>query len=80
MKVIPKSMVVSYNPQNGTFHRESLREHVQGNALRLLKSHAVAYHAIAVVDTQEEADKAVAHFTRMQQVAQGRAEPELMAH
>lgn len=80
MKVILKSIIVSYNPQADSFHRESLREHVQGNALRLLKHHPVVYHAIAVVDTAEEADQAIANFSRLQRVAQGLAEPVLAAH
>jgi hypothetical protein len=77
MKVMLKTIVVSYNPRTESFHRESLREYVQGNALRLLKNHPVVSHAIAIVDTPQEADKAVALFTRMRSVAQGLAEPEL---
>jgi len=80
MKIFPKSIIVSYNPQAASFHRESLREHVQGNALRLLKNHPVAFHAIAVVDSHEEADQAIANFTHLQRVAQGLAEPVLAAH
>jgi len=77
MNVNPKSIVISYNPQDHAFHRESLRQHAQGNALRLLKGHAVVYHAVAVVDTPDQADAAEANFKRLQRVAQGLDEPVL---
>ncbi len=77
MSVNPKLIVVCYSGQHETFHRETLREHTQGNALRILKGHAVAYHAIAVVDTPEQADRAVDNFTLMQRVARGSDAPLL---
>jgi len=79
MNANQKSIVVTYSPQDHAFHRESVREHTQGNALRLLKGHAVAYHAIAVVDTPEQADAAEANFKHLQRVAQGLGEPVLHA-
>ena len=75
MSVNPKSIVVCYSGQNETFHHETLQEHTQGNALRILKGHAVVYHAIAMVETLEQADKAVDNFILMQRVARGFAEP-----
>ncbi len=75
MSMNPKSIVITYCPQDETFRRETLREHVQGNAIRLLKDHAVVHHAIAVADTPEDADKAVANFTKMRRIAQGLEEP-----
>lgn len=77
MSANSKSIVITYCPQDETFRRETLRQHVQGNAIRLLKGHAVVHHAIAVADTPEEADKAVANFTKMQRLAQGLEEPAL---
>ena len=78
MNVKLKSIVVSYSLQDETFHRESLLEYTQGNALRILKERPVQYHAIAVVTTDEEAERAIAIFSRQLRVARGMENPTLI--
>jgi len=78
MNVKLKSIVVSYSVQDETFHRESLLEYTQGNALRILKERPVSYHAIAVVATNEEAERAMAIFSRQMRVARGMESPALV--
>lgn len=77
MSVKLKSIVVSYSVQDASFHRETLLEYTQGNALRILKNHPTRYQAIAVVETNEEAERAIAIFSRQQRVARGEEEPTL---
>ena len=77
MSVKQKSIVVGYSVQDAAFHRESLLEYTQGNALRILKNHPTRYQAIAVVETNEEAERAIAIFSRQQRVARGEEEPTL---
>ena len=71
MKVRLKTIVVSYSAADAAFHRESLLEYTQGNALRILKNHPPRYHAIAVVETNEEAERAMAIFSRQLLVSRG---------
>jgi hypothetical protein len=78
MSVKLKSIVVSYSVQDEAFHRESLLEYTQGNALRILKNCPTRFHAIAVVETNEEAERAMAVFSRLQRVARGVEEPTLV--
>jgi hypothetical protein len=78
MNVKLKSIVVSYSEHDEKFHRESLLEYTQGNALRILKDHSVHYHAIAVVETNEDADRAIANFSRQLRVARGLETPMLV--
>ena len=78
MNVKLKSIVVSYSADDAAFHRESLLEYTQGNALRILKNHPTRYHAIAVVETIEEAERAMAVFSRQQRVARGVEEPTVV--
>jgi len=80
MSVKLKSIVISYSADDAAFHRESLLEYTQGNALRILKNHPTRYHAIAVVETEEEAERAIAIFSRQQRVARGVEEPILIKH
>ena len=78
MNVKLKSIVVSYSVEGESFHRETLLEYTQGNALRILKNHQARYHAIAMVETNEEADRATAIFSRQLRVAQGADIPVLI--
>ena len=80
MSVKLKSIVISYSADDAAFHRESLLEYTQGNALRILKNRPTRYHAIAVVETKEEAERAIAIFSRQQRVARGVEEPTLIKH
>ena len=77
MHVKLKSIVVSYSFRDEAFHRETLLEYTQGNALRIFKNHPVRYHAIAVVETNEEAERAMAIFSRQLLVARGMEIPTL---
>lgn len=74
-----KSIVVSYSIEEQAFRQESLKEYTQGNALRILKNHPPGYAAIAVVETQEEADRAIATFSRQQRVARGEEVPFIVS-
>ena len=78
MNVKLKSIVVSYSLHDEAFHRETLLEYTQGNALRILKNHPARYHAIAVVETDEQAERATAVFSRQLQVARGAEVPTLV--
>lgn len=70
-------IVVSYNLEDGNFHRESVKEYTQGNALRLLKDRAPRFHAVAIVETMEAADDAVAAFSKFLRVVRDGAAVEL---
>lgn len=69
------SIVVSYGVHENAFHRESLLEFTQGNALNILKNRPASYQAIAVVETNDEGDRAIADFLRQLQVARGLEDP-----
>jgi len=69
------SIVVSYGVHENAFHRETLLEFTQGNALSILKNRPVSYQAIAVVETNDEGDRAIADFLRQLQVARGLEDP-----
>jgi hypothetical protein len=78
MNVKLKSIVVSYSLHDEAFHRETLLEYTQGNALRILKNHPARFVAVAVVETNEEADRAIANFSRQLRVAHGLEAPVLV--
>lgn len=77
MSANANQIVVSYSLQDGTFHRESVREYTQGNALRLLKEREPRFHAIAVVETEDAADKAIEGFSKFLRVARSGENLEL---
>ena len=71
-------IVVSYGVHENAFHRESLSEFTQNNALNILKNRPVSYQAIAVVETNDEGDRAIADFLYQLQVARGLDDPILV--
>ena len=73
-----KLIVISYSVHDETFHRESILEYTQGNALRILKNYPVNHQAIAAVETNEEADRVITAFSRQLQVARGLEDPILV--
>ena len=62
MAIDGKLIVVSYGPHEGGFDRETLARFLMKSRRALLKGGQALYHPIAVVETDDEADKVIEEF------------------